>query len=97
MTKCIGTSIWIPYLLPETLLPQARNVIIPLLTLLTSDMHLVAPAFAWSEVGSVLPKKVRLGAITAPQAEGFYDDFCQIPIDYLDSDDIRTKTYVIAE
>lgn len=54
MTKCIGTSIWIPYLLPETLQPQARNWIIPLLT---SDVHLVAPGFAWSEVGSVLQKQ----------------------------------------
>lgn len=55
MTKCIGTSIWIPYLLPETLQPQARNLIIPLLT---SNVRLVAPAFAWSELGSVLRKKL---------------------------------------
>lgn len=94
MTKCIDTSVWIPYLLPETLQPQARNLITPLLT---SNQRLVAPAFAWTEVGSVLRKKVRLGVITAAEAAGFYDDFCQMPIDYLDSDRIRTKTYEIAE
>jgi predicted nucleic acid-binding protein len=65
--------------------------------LLTSNERLVAPAFAWAEVGSVLRKKVRLGAITASQAEGFYDDFCQMPVDYLDSDGIRAKTWAIAE
>jgi predicted nucleic acid-binding protein len=94
VTKCIDTSVWIPYLLPETLQPQARNLITPLLT---SNQRLVAPAFAWTEVGSVLRKKVRLGVITAAEAAGFYDDFCQMPIDYLDSDRIRTKTYEIAE
>ncbi|HBB32247.1 MAG TPA: PIN domain nuclease, partial [Cyanobacteria bacterium UBA9273] len=71
MTKCIDTSVWIPYLLPEALQPQARNLIVPLLT---SNVRLIAPAFVWTEVGSVLRKKVRLGAITASQAAGFYDD-----------------------
>jgi hypothetical protein len=32
VTKCIDTSVWIPYLVPETLQPQARNLIVPLLT-----------------------------------------------------------------
>ncbi|MGA9381936.1 MAG: type II toxin-antitoxin system VapC family toxin [Phormidium sp.] len=59
MTKCIDTSVWIPYLLPETLQPQARNLITPLLT---SNIRLVAPAFAWTEVGSVLRKKVKIGS-----------------------------------
>lgn len=94
MTKCIDTSVWIPYLLPETLQPQARNLITPLLT---ANVRLVAPAFAWTEVGSVLRKKVRLGVITTAEAAEFYDDFCQMPIDYLDSDRIRAKTYEIAE
>ncbi|MBW4672419.1 MAG: type II toxin-antitoxin system VapC family toxin [Cyanomargarita calcarea GSE-NOS-MK-12-04C] len=94
MTKCIDTSLWIPYLVPETLQPQARNLILPFLT---SNERLVAPAFAWTEVGSVLRKKVRLGAITIAQAEGFYDDFCQMPVDYLDNNPIRAKTWAIAQ
>lgn len=94
MTKCIDTSVWIPYLIPETLQPQARSLIVPLLT---SNVRLVAPVFVWVEVGSVLRKKVRLGAITSAQAEGFYDDFCQMPVDYLDSDTIRVKTWTIAK
>lgn len=49
------------------------------------------------KLGQCCKNKVRLGAITAAQPEGFYDDFCQMPIDYLDSDDIRTKTYAITE
>jgi len=94
VTKCIDTSVWIPYLLPETLQPQARNLIIPLLT---SNVRLVAPAFAWAEVGSVLRQKVRLGEISSVQAEGFYNDFCQMPVDYLDSDTLRAKTWTLAQ
>ncbi|EDX78072.1 hypothetical protein MC7420_7810 [Coleofasciculus chthonoplastes PCC 7420] len=81
-------------MIPETLQPQARNFILPLLT---SNERLVAPAFAWAEVGSVLRKKVRLGAITISQAAGFYDDFCQMPVEYLDSNAIRAKTWALAQ
>jgi predicted nucleic acid-binding protein len=94
VTKCIDTSVWIPYLVPEPLQPQARNLITPLLA---SSVRLVAPAFAWAEVGSVLRKKVRLGAVTSIQAAGFYDDFCQMPVEYLDSDAIRVRTWAITE
>jgi predicted nucleic acid-binding protein len=94
VTKCIDTSVWIPYLVPETLQPQARNLILPLLT---SNERLVAPAFAWAEVGSVFRKKVRLGAITVAQASGFYDDFCQMPGGYLDNNAICGKTWAIVQ
>ena len=94
MAKCIDTSLWIPYLLPESLQPQARELITPWLV---SSEYLVAPAFAWAEVGSVLRKKVRLGLITPDQATGFYDDFCQMPINYLDSETVHTKTWELAK
>ncbi len=45
----------------------------------------------------MLRKKVRLGLITVPQAAGFYDDFCQMPIKYLDNNAVRAKTWQIAE
>lgn len=94
VTKCIDTNVWIAYLVPEALQTQARNLIVPLLT---SSTRLVAPAFGWVEVGSVLRKKVRLGYITAEQADGIYQDFCQMPIEYLDNDAIRVKTWAIAQ
>ncbi|MGG6240049.1 type II toxin-antitoxin system VapC family toxin [Nodosilinea sp. AN01ver1] len=94
MPKCIDTSLWIPYLLPEPLQPQARALITPWLA---AGESLVAPAFAWAEVGSVLRKKVRLGLITTSQATGFYNDFCQMPIQYLDNNSVRARTWEIAE
>ena len=93
MFKCINTSVWIPYLVPEILQPQARNLTV---SLLTSNVRLVAPAFAWVEVGSVLRKKVRLEAVTASQAAESYDDFCQMPVDYLNSNAICAKTWASA-
>jgi len=94
VAKCIDTSLWVPYLVPEPLQPQARALITPWLT---GGEMLVAPVFAWAEVGSVLRKKVRLGLITSSQATGFYDDFCQMPVNYLDSNTVRDKTWYIAE
>jgi predicted nucleic acid-binding protein len=89
VAKCIDTSLWIPYLLPEPLQPQARALITPWLG---SGESLVAPGFAWAEVGSVLRKKVRMGLITTSQSTGFYDDFCQMPIKYLDNNTVRVRT-----
>lgn len=45
----------------------------------------------------MLRKKIRLGLITTAQSTGFYDDFCQIPIKYLDNNSVRAKTRGIAE
>jgi predicted nucleic acid-binding protein len=64
---------------------------------LEANEDLVAPAFAWAEVGSVLRKKVRLGLLTPAQSTGFYDDFCQMPVNYLDSETIRGRTWELAE
>lgn len=94
MANCIDTSLWIPYLIPEPLQPQARALVKPWLE---ANEYLVAPAFAWAEVGSVLRKKVRLGLLTPAQATGFYNDFCQMPVNYLDSETIRGRTWELAE
>lgn len=94
MAKCVDTSLWIPYLLPEPLQPQARALITPWLT---AGEDLVAPAFAWAEVGSVLRKKARLGFITSAQATEFYDDYCQMPVKYVNDEAVHTGTWEIAE
>jgi predicted nucleic acid-binding protein len=47
---CLDTSVWIPYLVPEVYQPQSRKLLAEALSL---SIPLVAPAFAWAEVGSV--------------------------------------------
>ncbi len=94
---CLDTSVWIPYLVPEVYQPQSRKLLAEALSL---SIPLVAPAFAWAEVGSVLRKKTRMGVITTEEALGFFEDFCELPIDYIDyieEERIRAKTWKIAD
>jgi predicted nucleic acid-binding protein len=91
---CIDTSVWIPYLVPEVYQPQARSLVTEALSL---NLRLVSPAFAWAEVGSVLRKKSRIGVITTEEAQGFFADFCELPIDYLEEEAMRIRTWEIAE
>ncbi|MEI2580654.1 type II toxin-antitoxin system VapC family toxin [Scytonema sp. PRP1] len=91
---CLDTSVWIPYLVPEAYQLQARTLVTDALSL---NLRLVAPAFAWAEVGSVLRKKTRMGVITTEEAQGFFQDFCELPIDYIEEEVIRMTTWEIAE
>jgi predicted nucleic acid-binding protein len=91
---CLDTSVWIPYLVPETYQPQARTLVAEALSL---NLRLVAPAFAWAEVGSVLRKKTRMGVITIEEAQGFFQDFCELPIDYIEEEVIRVRAWEIAQ
>jgi predicted nucleic acid-binding protein len=91
---CLDTSVWIPYLVPEVYQSQARTLVAEALGL---SIRLVAPAFAWAEVGSVLRKKTRMGVITTEEAQGFFEDFCELPIDYIEEEVIRIKSWEIAE
>jgi predicted nucleic acid-binding protein len=91
---CLDTSVWIPYLIPEIYQPQARILVEEALSV---NLRLVAPAFVWAEVGSVLRKKTRMQVITTEEAQGFFEDFCELPIDYIEAEAIRAKTWEIAE
>ncbi|NMF64220.1 PIN domain nuclease [Brasilonema octagenarum UFV-E1] len=91
---CLDTSVWIPYLVPETYQLQARTLVTEALSL---NLRLVAPAFTWAEVGSVLRKKTRMKVITTEEAQGFFQDFCELPIDYIEEEVIRVKAWEIAE
>ncbi|MBN3908470.1 MAG: type II toxin-antitoxin system VapC family toxin [Nostoc sp. NMS1] len=91
---CLDTSVWIPYLVPEFYQPQSRKLVAEALSL---SIPLVAPAFAWAEVGSVLRKKTRMGVITTEEALGFFEDFCELPIDYIEEEAIRSMTWKIAD
>jgi predicted nucleic acid-binding protein len=90
---CIDTSVWIPYLVPEEYQPQARALVEEALNL---SLRLVAPAFAWAEVGSVLRKKNRMGVIIDEEAQGCFEDFCELPIDYVEEETIRVRSWEIA-
>jgi len=91
---CLDTSVLIQYLVPEEFQPQAEALV---LEAVEATVRLVAPAFAWAEIGSVLRKKTRAGLLSTEQAQGCFDDFCQLPIDYIDTDQIRARAWEIAK
>jgi predicted nucleic acid-binding protein len=52
---CLDSSVIIPYLTPEEHSDKAEALI---LDAISASLRMVAPCFAWAEVGSVLLKKV---------------------------------------
>jgi len=59
--------------------------------------RVVAPAFCWAEVGSVLRKKVRAGEITVEESVEAWADFQAMPIDFLDESAVRDRAWSLAE
>ena len=91
---CLDSSVLVSYLVPDEHEPLADSLV---LEAVSGTARLVAPAFAWAEVGSVLRKKVRMGLLTAEQAQGCYEDFCHLPIDYIDRELVRVRAWELAE
>jgi predicted nucleic acid-binding protein len=93
---CLDAGVWVKFLVAEEPLPQSQAAARLVLQVLSSG-RLVAPSFAWAEVGSVLRKKVRQTLISADQAGQLWEGFCQLPIEYLDDDTLRRRTWELAE
>ena len=62
----------------------------------SSGSRLIAPAFAWAEVGTVLLKKMRAGLITEAEASTAWDRFVSLSIDYLQDTSILEKAWGIS-
>lgn len=91
---CVDTSVFVKYLCPDEQEQSATDLITDALS---RTAQLVAPSFAWAEVASVLQKKVRSNLLAAAEAEQIYTAYCNLPIDYIDKEDIRTRAWQIAE
>jgi predicted nucleic acid-binding protein len=93
---CLDTSVLIKSLVVEEPREQAAAAADLLLRCL-SEGRLVAPAWAWAEVGSVLRKKLRQGLLTAREAGSLWSSFCELPIEFLDSPAMRRRAWELAE
>jgi predicted nucleic acid-binding protein len=93
---CLDTGVWIKFLVAEEplALSDAANQIV--LRSLAND-RLVAPNFAWAEVGSVLRKKVRQRLLTPQQASDLWMTFGRLPIEYVDTAEGRRRAWELAE
>jgi predicted nucleic acid-binding protein len=63
---------------------------------LDANDPIVAPGWAWAEVGSALRRHVRRAAIPAERATDLWRLFLEVPVMYLDEPAIRERTWSIA-
>lgn len=89
---CLDTSVFIKYLCPDEQEQSATELVSQAL-----NSRIVLPCFAWAEVASVLRKKVRSGLLSSDEASQLYNAFGDLPIEYIDGEDIRIKAWAIAE
>lgn len=90
---CLDSSVLIPYLTPEDHSDKAEVLV---LDAISASLRMVAPCFAWAEVGSVLRKKVRRGLLTLDESLACFEDFQQLPLEFIDHADLRAKAWAIA-
>lgn len=93
---CLDSGIWIKFLTeeePAELSEAAADLVQQLL----NTSRLVAPAFAWAEVGSVLRKKVRQGELPFERAAARWREFSALPITFRDALQLRMRAWDIAE
>ena len=92
---CLDANVLVKLLVleyPPELNAAARR----LLDQVDAGAVLVAPAFAWAEVGSALRKKARTGELTETRTREHWDAFLSYGIEYLDSPEIRLRAWEIA-
>lgn len=89
---CLDTSVFIKYLCPDEQEESATELVSQAL-----NTRIVLPCFAWAEVASVLRKKVRSGLLSSDEAGLLYQAFGDLPIEYIDSENIRVRSWAIAE
>ncbi|MDP2857202.1 MAG: type II toxin-antitoxin system VapC family toxin [Bacillota bacterium] len=92
-TYCLDTSVLVKVLVPEEGSAEATAL---LRRIVSGGHRLVAPAFAWAEVGTVLRKKVKAGLLSESEADARWARFLSLSIDYLEDRRIQEITWEIA-
>lgn len=90
---CLDAGVWIKALVAEEGSDRAGRLVAEV----TGVGRVVAPAFCWAEVGSVLRKKVSRGEITVEESVEAWADFQAMPIDFLDESKVRDRAWSLAE
>lgn len=92
---CPDSGVWVKSLLAEEPASLSEAAVQLLQRTLTAD-RLVAPSFAWAEVGSVLRKKVRQGQILGEEADTLWASFGKLPIEFIEGPALRTRAWELA-
>src|SRR5437762_14011183 len=87
---CLDTSILIKSLATDEQTPAAVSLVEGAVR---DGAWLIAPAFAWAEVGSVLRKKLRQGLLLPDEAGALWTAFLDLPIAYVDTRPVRERAW----
>jgi predicted nucleic acid-binding protein len=90
----LDTNIYIKYLSTDEQDESAVQLIAD--ALVDEKTAIVAPAWAWAEVGSVLRKKVRANLLLRDEAEGCWQDFLSLSITFIESELLRQRSWELA-
>lgn len=90
---CLDAGVWVKALAAEELSARAAQVLADSI----GSGILVAPAFCWAEVGSVLRKKVRAQDLSAEEAAEAWTDFQAMPVTFVDTPQLRRRAWELAE
>ncbi len=90
---CLDTGVFIKHLTQEEGHEAATAVIVDVLQ---ADGLLVAPSWAWAEVGTVLRKKVAMRELLPEEADQTWTLFLDLPVAFVDSPTIRERSWRLA-
>jgi predicted nucleic acid-binding protein len=93
---CFDTDVVIKFLISEEPV-ELREAATTVVRRALNSGRLVAPAFAWAEVGTVLRKKVRQRQTTAELADLLWRTYSELPIDFVDSPALRLRAWQISK
>lgn len=92
---CLDTGVWVKSLVVEEPLEHSEAAARLVVRALAAD-RLVAPSFAWAEIGSVLRKKVRQGRLVPDQAGELWSRYISLPIEFTETPAMRATAWEIA-
>ncbi|MGE5580664.1 MAG: type II toxin-antitoxin system VapC family toxin [Bacillota bacterium] len=90
---CLDSSVLVKILVPEEGSDVATAV---LRQAIESGCRVIAPAFAWAEVGTTLRKKIKAGLITPAEAGTAWARFMSLDIEYLNDPVIREMAWLLS-
>lgn len=93
---CLDASVLVKVLTPEDRSEAARQLYERALHGI-GRVRLVAPVWAWAEVGSVLLKKVRQGHLTSDEADALWRTFAGMLVEFVDGPELRRRAWEIAQ
>lgn len=88
---CFDASVWVKVLVEEEMSDEAAALVEQ-----SVGGRLVAPAFCWAEVGSIIRKKLRQRQIDAAEATAAWAEFRAMPITFMDTAAIQDRAWMLA-